>query len=361
MPSSAAASARYLMTLSGEISAFDIPIDNDAAKGGGDEKNLPTTTTTSTNKLRIQSQSDFATAVILLDSEKTRERIRGSSGGIYVEYTIRTAGLAQVGWVRVGGLEDDASGGGTFMPNSDAGDGVGDDATSYGYDGSRGLKFHGGEEVAYGSASSSSPSAEGGESAPPVEWRAGDVLGCYCKLSKPKGEDDADVVEIGYSLNGADLGRAFAVSNIDGEAFRFYPAISLNLNEVVDVNIGPNFAHYDPSDGCTGTCELVVTGIAEVDDDVRDGKDGEEENFKQADDDMDPPKKRPRDESLMGQTVDAAKDDTTANEANDVKSSNSTVSFDTFDLSKCSSVEELKDLGSERLKRIMLSMGVKCG
>ena len=36
-------------------------------------------------------------------------------------------------------------------------------------------------------------------------------------------------------------------------------------------------------------------------------------------------------------------------------------SSDGFDLDKCSSLEELKDMGSERLKDIMLSMGVKCG
>jgi hypothetical protein len=40
----------------------------------------------------------------------------------------------------------------------------------------------------------------------------------------------------------------------------------------------------------------------------------------------------------------------------------SNVSSDaSFDLNKCSSVDEVKALGSERLKDIMLSMGVKCG
>ena len=272
---------------------------------------------------------------------------------------MRTAGLAQIGWVRVGGLDDGASGagGGTFMPNSDAGDGVGDDAASYGYDGSRGLKFHDGEEIAYGFIPSLS-SAEAGGSASPVEWKVGDVLGCYCKVS----ESDADVVvKIGYSLNGANLGTAFDVSIVDGEAFRFYPAISLNLNEVVDVNIGPNFAHSDPRDGCSGACELVVTGVADAEDYARDIIDGEERSLNEVDDKMDPPKKRPRDESLMGQKVHPAKGANTTNHSNDVESTKPTASSDTFDLNKCSSVEELKVLGSERLKHIMLSMGVKCG
>jgi len=103
---------------------------------------------------------------------------------------------------------------------------------------------------------------------------------------EPEEEESAGngTVEIGYSMNGKDLGMAFAVSNADG-AFRFYPAISLNLNEVVDDNIGPDF----------------------------------------------------------------------------VKPSQPIAKFDSFDLNKCCSVDELKVLGPERLKDIMLSMGVKCG
>ena len=363
-PPSAATVARYLMTLSGEMSAFDLPLDDDddvdydrEGGGGSGSQTMTTTTaatTTATTRLRIQSQSDFATAVVLLDSEKTRD-MRGR-GGVYVEYTIRSAGLAQIGWVRVG-LGGDASGGGgcggAFLPNSDTGDGVGDDAASYGYDGSRGLKFHGGEEVTYGSSSSA--------------WKAGDVVGCYCKFSEMEeegGGGDAagrneGIIEIGYSLNGTDLGRAYAFTNIiadggGGEAFPFYPAVSLNLNEVVDVNIGPDFAHVDAGGGCAGACELVGTEKT-----IDAGDDGD--SSRPTDDERDPPKKRPRDESLTGQSPAANEIMDAAKKVNYVKPSKPTVNSDAFDLNNCSTVDELKDLGPERLKGLMLSMGVKCG
>lgn len=50
-----------------------------------------------------------------------------------------------------------------------------------------------------------------------------------------------------------------------------------------------------------------------------------------------------------------------AKKVNDVKPSKPTVNSDAFDLNNCSTVDELKDLGPERLKGLMLSMGVKCG
>ena len=367
-PPSAATVARYLMTLSGEMSAFDLPLDDDVdhdREGGGSGSRTMTTNTataTATTRLRIQSQSDFATAVVLLDSEKTRD-MRGRVG-VYVEYTIRTAGLAQIGWVRVGLGGDASGGGGAFLPNSDTGDGVGDDAASYGYDGSRGLKFHGGEEVSYGSSSA---------------WKAGDVVGCYCKFSeKEVGEEEEEdavagrrnecIVEIGYSLNGTDLGRAHAFTNIlayggGGEAFPFYPAVSLNLNEVVDVNIGPDFAYRDSGGGCAGACELVGTGktIDAGDDDAGDGDDDGGNGSGPTEAEMIPPKKRLRDESLTGQSPAANEIVDAAKKVNDVKPSKPTANSDVFDLNKCSSVVELEDLGPERLKGIMLSMGVKCG
>ena len=73
------------------------------------------------------------------------------------------------------------------------------------------------------------------------------------------------------------------------------------------------------------------------------------------------PKKRPRDESLTGQSPAANEIMDAAKKVNDVKPSKPTVNSDAFDLNNCSTVDELKDLGPERLKGLMLSMGVKCG
>ena len=181
---------------------------------------------------------------------------------------------------------------------------------------------------------------------------AGDVLGCYCEFSEPEEEENAGngTVKIGYSMIGKDLGRAF----------RFYPAISLNLNEVVDVNIGPDFAYFDPRGGCASVYELVGNKANVTGKDAGDGNDEEGDSSKQTDDEKDPPKKKPRDKSLKGQSA-ASEYKDAAKEGKDVKPSKPIANFNSFDLNKCCSVDELQDLGPERLKDIMQSMGVKCG
>ena len=157
-------------------------------------------------------------------------------------------------------------------------------------------------------------------------------------------------MEIGYSVNGKDLGVAFTVSNT-GDRFSYYPAVSLNLNEIVDVNIGPDFA-YDVKKGCISACELVKT---ETDIDASGEEDDTlQENSKKqltAVDNNAPPSKKSRDES----TAHSAEKKTT-NQV--IKQSEE---IETFDLNKCSSIDELKQMDPDRLKNILLSMGVKCG
>ena len=318
--------AANLMTLSGEMSVFDVLDSNKKASSTDEDQ--------SSTKLRIQSQSDFATAVVLLNADKLKEM--STNNGVYIECTIQTAGLAQIGWIR--SPEGSSV---TFLPNSDTGDGVGDDTASYGYDGSRGLKFHGGEEVVYGS---------------PPAWKSGDVLGCWCILTSEKG------IEIGYSLNGADLGVAFTVANT-GDKFSYYPAISLNLDEIVDVNVGPHFAH-GVKEGCVGGCELVK---AEANVDCEAGKDSNDVSSENViskpnvDDDNAPPRKRPR-EALTSQS-ETNKEVKPSNIQNsgEQPSKQSEGKEETFDLNKCSSVNELKEMDPDRLKNILLQMGVKCG
>jgi hypothetical protein len=121
------------------------------------------------------------------------------------------------------------------------------------------------------------------------------------------------------------------------------------LNEVVDVNIGPHFA-FDAKEGCVGVCDLVKT--VEVDDPCCDVENGDDDgamrpvNASSNQDDVEndskaPPRKRPKN-----------KEEETTKEGNDV---------DLFDLNKCTSLEELIDIGPEKMKTILLSMGVKCG
>ena len=319
--------AAHFMTLSGDMSVFDAPESNKNKKPSSTD-NTPKQSST---KLRIQSQSDFATAVVLLNVDKLKDISSNNNqkNGVYVEYTIQTSGLAQIGWIRSPeGNTSTGSSGITFIPNSDTGDGVGDDNASYGYDGSRFLKFHGGKEDAYGSSETA--------------WKSGDVLGCYCKLT-------SDGMEVGYSINGKDLGVAFTDSNT-GDRFSYYPAVSLNLNETVDVNIGPDFA-YEVKKGCIGAYELVKTET-DVDASGDDDDNKLQENSKKqltAVDNNAPPKKRSRDES------DASKKTTESTKQQSEEAE------ETFDLNKCSSINELKQIDPDRLKNILLSMGVKCG
>ncbi len=341
----------FLMTLSGEISSFEPPQKNH------DNNIMPCALATNcietmTSRLiRIQSQSDFATAVVLLDAVKIRDMCNKGGRGVYIEYAIQTAGLAQIGWIR-GLSPGHSSSYAAFLPNSDTGDGVGDDLVSYGYDGSRGLKFHGGEEEkVYGPSSEDTKGVTG--------WKSGDVLGSYCKFSESserrEGDDSSTInisVEIGYTLNGLDLGIAFTVPMAGDDSFHFYPALSLNLDEVVDVNVGPEFSHKC-IDGCVGASELVM---CETDRGEEDGVMSSNSN------EMAPSPKRPREDLSIEPSIpnDTAKTTITRQGEMD-RPSKCAEDNSVFDLKECNSVDELKALGPDRLKIIMLSMGVKCG
>ena len=307
-------SASSLITLSGEMSVFDVPHDTKQGtkmQGRNDVK-----------QIRIQSQSDFATVGVLLDATKLKET---PNQGTYIEYTIHTAGIAQIGWIRVPTTSrDDCE---IFLPNSDTGDGVGDDNVSFGYDGSRKLKFNGGKDIPYGSV-------EGNKEKEPVEWNTGDVLASWCRRST-----DGENIEIGYILNGNDLGVAFSIAAGSDDCFGYYPALSLNLSEVVDINLGPEFSH-DVKEGCVGVSDLNKTSNDESHEEELSSKPAAK-SCKDA-----PPKKRSRDE------------DNTTRRAG---SPDATTAIDSFDLNSSASVQELLELGSDRLKSILLSMGIKCG
>ena len=82
-------------------------------------------------KILLQSESEFATTAVLLSRP-----LPADAKGLYYEVTVRTGGLAQIGWAYAGsgsavrGTKFDASADLTslrmFRPNSDTGDGVGD-------------------------------------------------------------------------------------------------------------------------------------------------------------------------------------------------------------------------------------------
>uniref|UniRef100_A0A7S3Q8U1 B30.2/SPRY domain-containing protein n=1 Tax=Chaetoceros debilis TaxID=122233 RepID=A0A7S3Q8U1_9STRA len=172
---------------------------------------------------RVQSKSEFATATVLTNASDHDETLLK---GLYYEITIESAGISQIGWAKIMTDENHEKKG--FAPNSDTGDGVGDDEFSYGYDGLRHLSFHNGKESAYG--------------ANEKDWKDGDIVGC---MHNVKGE-------LSFSINGRNMGIAFDTGSSAGS---LSPVFSLNQNEIISLNIGPAF-EYCP-DGYKGVSTLL--------------------------------------------------------------------------------------------------------
>ena len=129
-------------------------------------------------------------------------------------------GVVQVGWATTRFLGDNANG-----------DGVGDDAHSWGYDGHRGMRWHGGGEMGDRDRSF------GGER----RTKEGDVLGCMF---------DFDQECISYWLNGQPLGVAFRLNGDAASSLRHagvYPAVSLEADQSVRFNLGQRPFRFPPT------------------------------------------------------------------------------------------------------------------
>mmetsp|Transcript_7879 Transcript_7879/g.7370 ORF Transcript_7879/g.7370 Transcript_7879/m.7370 type:complete len:140 (+) Transcript_7879:640-1059(+) len=114
------------------------------------------------------------------------------SAKYYYEVRVLTNGLMQIGWCTLG---TDFSGE----------NGVGDDPSSYAYDGYRVKKWNHGSS-SYGEA-----------------WSAGDIIGSMI---------DFDKREISFYRNDKYLGVAFKQFKV-GPNMAYFPAISLSMNERV--------------------------------------------------------------------------------------------------------------------------------
>ena len=141
-------------------------------------------------------------------------------GKYYYEAHLISSGIMQLGWAS-----------NKFNLSSDSTDGVGDDKYSYSYDGSRQKKWNESDSV-YG-----------------MVWSAGDTVGCRIDLSK-------GFADISYYLNGQFLGSAFIVDRKipdmssghvnpgDGDDLFFYPAISIEQGEKLELNMGQSPFKY---------------------------------------------------------------------------------------------------------------------
>ncbi len=190
----------------------------------------------------VQSKSEFATSAILLNSSLFKNIMADEKEGIYYEVTIKTCGIAQIGWASLSMNDGSIKG---FLPNNDTGDGVGDDAFSYGFDGSRALAFHAGKTTEYGQCNDKKDGHT-------LQWKDGDVVGCSYNISSGK---------IEYSLNGKSLGVAFDVEQ-GAEKTLLHPVLSLNQTEIIELNTGPNF-QYAPENLVAVTSLIGYdTGVA---------------------------------------------------------------------------------------------------
>lgn len=169
-----------------EAADWLVPCGTDAATG--------VTTAFRHGLCELRGRSNFGTAVATPD-------VRVADGKWYYEVRLVTAGVAQLGWA-----------GAAFVANSEEGNGVGDHARSWAYDGFRRFKWTDGQDAEYG-----------------APWSKNDVIGCLL---------DADAGQVAFSRNGEPLGVAFDSGvRLDGSE-TFFPAISVELAEILLVNFG---------------------------------------------------------------------------------------------------------------------------
>lgn len=240
---------------------------------------------------QIQTKSNFGTFGIVLDKAKLKH-----DACYYWEIRLVTGGLCQVGWAT-----------GKFAPQSETGDGVGDDAHSYSFDGSRMIALHKSESVAYGQG-----------------WNAGDVLGCLWNRSHGT---------LSFSHNGQDLGVAYTI----GPGMIVFPAASCNPDEIVELHMQQNEMAHAPTNA-TVVGDILAT---------------EEVSFSSATD------------AIEQEVLDAKPAPVEQPKAPPAKKTAQPdappLEIEPLNLDQFATVHELEAIGLDRLKGALMAVGVKCG
>jgi hypothetical protein len=268
--------------------------------------------------LQLQSQSEFGTAVLILEK---------SAEVMYYEVTLVTGGLAQIGWATL--LSDQVP---PFAPNNDLGDGVGDDAASFAVDLSRGTKFHAGDEADYAT----------------LQWKAGDRLGCLLDTAatatnKKKSDDDngETITSISFSINGKACGVAFTTSLTS-----LVPAISCNQGEILELHTQTKDCKYFPKNA-VAVGDLVTAVVKEpsgVEEDVKSSK---------------PAPRRKAAPSKVAKVVVVVSEEVTKKDQK--PKTKEPIKPKPLDLEAYPSTKELEALGLDRLKSALTALQVKCG
>jgi hypothetical protein len=265
------------------------------------------------NAWKMQSPSNFATVGIVLDFSllNTSSSSSSSQHAFYYEVRLVSGGLAQIGWAIPG-----------FVPNSEDGDGVGDDAFSWAYDGSRSIRLHNAQTQSYGKP-----------------WNAGDVVGCLCHQGT-----------ISFTLNGDDeFGTAFTLDLT--ETAQPVPVISINPGEIVELRWNTSDMEFCPEQA-TPVGSFLAT---------------EDVTFKTHKPNIPVAKRQKQntDAILLATTNDSLPSPESINSnskyVDENIQKNPTFEPQELDLESYQSAQDLEDLGMDRLKGALAALGVKCG
>ena len=213
--------------------------------------------------------------------------------------------FAQIGWACLVGEQ-------RFFPNSDLGNGVGDDVSSYGIDGSRRLKFHGGNEDKCD-----------------IQWKDGDRLGTYF---------DSKNRSIWFAVNGSKPTKLFQLSEDMKESL--VPAISCNLGQVLELHTRRQDCKFFPVGPVTPADEM----IAKEDDKGQ----------------SNPPEANAQNKSSTS-AKEVQHKPKMADEQAETTMKKTRIQPERLDLNPFQTATDLEALGLDRLKSALMALQVKCG